>query len=494
MIAAILVAGLAAAGVPAATDPAAAHSAAIAAPPPKAWTTAPPPLARVPSRVATPAPVEVRLANGVRVVVLERHRRPLVQVRLLLPRGAVTDPPRDPGITWLAVHLASDFRERNDHGERLAGEKSLRREVGELGGAFGVAVEPDFSALAVSGYAKDAAKYVALLGDVVTDPRHGASSFEARRGALLDVIEDLESSDPEALERVIVQAAFGTGHPYARSIIGTRKSLEPLGLEDVVAHQEKILAPAGATLLVVGDVTASEVVAAARKAFAGWTREALPPVNVAPTPAPRGPFAVGFLRRSPASTLVACVTRPLADVRASDAALDVFAAAFGAGTRSRLALALREEGGHTYVAHAQVARRRAARALVACAPLDAARADEGLRVFRSALERFRAAGPSEAELTRARALRLAALDEDEEDTSREADAWTEAIAIGPGAPRPEAERRDVGAVTAAEVRRIAAVALRPDGLRWILSGDPAVAAEAVRASGLGRLVALPLDR
>jgi zinc protease len=488
MIARTLAAVLAAAAPPPGGEPAAVPAA------PAAWTAPPPPLARVPARLAAATPVEARLANGVRVVVVERHARPLVEVRLVVPRGGVGDPRNAAGATWLAVHLASDFRERGERGERLVEEKSLRHQVADLGGALGVAVEPDFSAVAVTGYAKDVARYVGLLGDMVTHPRHGASSFEARRDALLDVLEDLESSDPEALERVVAQAAFGTGHPYARSLIGTRQSLVPLGLEDVVAQQEKVLAPAGATLLVVGDVQAGAVIAAARKAFARWDREALAPVAIPAAAAQRGRAEAGFLRRSPASTLVACVTRPLGDVRAADAALDVFAAALGGGGRSRLAVALREDGGHTYVAHARVERRRSARALVACAPLDAARAEEGLRAFRDALAAFRAGPTGAAELARARAFRLAALDDEEEDVAREAAAWVEAIALGPGAPRPEQERADVAAVTAEEVQRIAAAALRPDGLRWILSGDPAVAARAARASGLGRVVALPLDR
>lgn len=490
---ALLLAVLAAAASTArALDPAAAVT---AAPAPRAWSAGPPPaLARVPARVAGPAAVEVRLANGLRVVVLERRRRPVVVARLLLPRGAVTDSERDLGATWLAVHLATDFRERGDQGEDLAGERSIRREVADLGGALAVAVEPDYVSLEVSGYALDLRKYLRVLAGIVTSPRHGEASFAARRDALLDAVEDVEASDPEALERVIAQAAFGAGHPYARSIIGTRASLGALGLEDVTAQQEKVLAPSGATLLVAGDVRAAEVLAEARAAFSRWAREAPPPVAVRPAAAPRGPFDVALLRRRPAATLVACATRPLGDVRASDGALDVLAAALGAGTRSRLAVALREEGGHTYAAQARIVRRRAARALVACAALDATRAEEGLAAFRGALEVFRDAGPTDGELARARATCLADVDGADEDLGQEAAAWTEAIALGRGAPAPPEARREIASATAAEVRRIAATALRPDGIRWILSGEPAAAERAVRATRLGRLGAPPVAR
>lgn len=139
-------------------------------------------------------------------------------------------------------------------------------------------------------------------------------------------------------------------------------------------------------------------------------------------------------------------------------------------------------------------RQRAARALVVCAPLAAARAGEGLRAFRATLEALRGGAPTPEELRRAKALRLAALDGTQEDVDGEAAAWTEALALGLRAPRRAEEAAEIERTTAEEVRRIAAAALRPDAIRWIFSGDPAVAARAVRENGLGRLLGLPLDR
>jgi zinc protease len=463
---------------------------------PAAWSGGPPPppLARTPASPARPAPVDVRLASGLRVVVVERHARPIVTLDLVVPRGTVTDPPRELGVTWLAIHLATDYRERGDQGESLAGEKSLRRQFVELGGSLGAVVQPDFAALRAAGYAQDAGRLLALLGEAVVTPRHGAESYAQRRNALLDALDDLESSSPAALARVVEEAAFGAGHPYARSAIGTRQSLRPLGLEDVVAHQERILAPQGATLLVVGDVRPDRVLADARRAFARWDREAISPVAVPPPAAPRPGAEVGFLRRQPASTLVACVTRPLADVPGSDAAFEVLAAILGEGIRSRLSQALREERGLTYTPHAVLVRRRAARALVACAPLDAARAGEGLGTFRAALEALRAAPPRPEELRRAKALRLAEREEAQDDALRTAEAWLEAIALRGGLPRLEQERAELERVGPDEVRRVAAAALRAESLRWILSGDPAAAARAVQEARLGKLVPLPVGR
>jgi zinc protease len=428
------------------------------------------------------------------VVVVEQHARPVVHLRLLFPHGSVTDPPALAGVTWLAVHLASDYHERPERGENLSWEKSLRRQLAEMGGEVVASVHPDFSALGISGYAQDLGKYLALLGDAVREPRHGAESFSSRRDVLLDWIDDLETSDPAALARVVDEAAFGADHPYARSVIGTKESLAPLGLEDVVAHQERLLAPAGAILLVVGDVTAERVIGETKRAFARWEREPLERVVVPPPAVPRAVQEVAFLRRAPASTLVACVTRSLPDVAGSEAAAEVLAAALGEGMGSRLSLALREAPGLTYTAGATVLRHRAASALVACAPIAADRAEEGLRIFRATLDGLRAAPLSEAELRRAKALRQAWREEAYDDVDRAAEAWIEAIGLRGGAPRLEEERAALERVTAEQVRRVAATVLRPETLRWVLSGDPAAAAKAVQANRLGKLVPFRLGR
>lgn len=457
--------------------------------------TPPGPLAP-PTRVA-PATQRVTLANGLRLVVVEHHRRPIVEVRLVFPQGALGEPERSAGATWLALHLATDYRERADAADEAdvdPGEKSLRSQVAELGGVASAEVGPDHAALGIAGYASDVGRYLRLLADAVLRPRHGERSFKARRDQLLDAIEDLEASDPEALSRVLMGDAFGAGHPYARPVIGRHASVAALGLEDVVAEQERVLVPGGATLLVVGDVRPRAVAAEAAAAFGRWRGRAGPPPGAPPAGARRAARSVGLLRRRPAATLLACASRPLEGVRAPDAVLEVLAAVLGQGARSRLAMALREERGLTYGAEAHLVRRRQARALLACSPLDAARAEEGLQAFREALESLRTRPPGPEEIDRARASRLAAIDASQEDAAACADAWEAALALGQGEPRPDAERRALEQVSAEDVRAAAVAALAPRALRWLVSGDPAAAARAVEANGLGVLTPLSLGR
>ncbi|MFT3916344.1 MAG: insulinase family protein [Anaeromyxobacteraceae bacterium] len=450
-------------------------------------TTPPPALARTSAQ--EPRVTEAMLPEGLRVVVVEHHRRPIASVRLVLARGARSDPPGEAGATWLAANLATDFREEDARGEREYGEKSLRRRLVDMGAAGGAVVTADGAILAVDGYAADLGPVLDLLGEAVISPPCGAESFKGRRDALLDAVEDVESGDPEALERVVVESAFGAGHPYARPARGTRRSLEPFGQEQAVARQRELFVPKGATLLVVGDVKPDAAIAAARKAFRRWAREAAEPELASPPPARPSPArSVAYLRRAPASTLVVCATRPLADVRQPDAALELFGALLGGSFSSRLSEVLREQHQLTYGVTAELVLRRYARALVVCAPLAATRAEEGVRLLRQALEGLRAAPPSVVELDRARAVVSARLETANEDVERSTGTWLDAVLRGQGRPRLAEERAAVAQVTPADLQAIARIALDPATLRWVVSGEPGPANLAARAVQLGPLV------
>lgn len=456
------------------------------APAPWRPTRPPPPLAAAPA--PWPAAREGLLPSGLRVVVVEHHRRPVVAVHLVLPRGALSDPPDGAGLGRLSVALAGDLHERSPEGEELHWEKTFRRQVVELGAIPALQLGSEVTRLAISGYAGDAGAYLRLLAGAVQAPRHGAEAFRVRRNQQLDALEDLETGDPEVLDQLLAEAAFGAGHPYARSVAGTLATVGALGLEDVVAHQARLFAPRGATLLVVGDVAADKVLADARAAFGRWRGDPLPPPSLEAGAAARR-VEPGHLRREPASTLLACATRLVPD-GADDATLDVLAAVIGQGSGSRLMAALREERGLTYGASAQVVRRQRARAFLACSALRADEAVEGLRAFRQVLEAARLAPPGDPELERARALRLAEVEAAGDDVEQLSAAWVEALALGRPAPRLAEERAALERVSAADVQRLGRTVFDPAAVRWILSGDTRVAARAAEAAGLGRPRAL----
>jgi predicted Zn-dependent peptidase len=370
-----------------------------------------------------------------------------------------------------------------------ADERSFRMRVSEMGGSASFGVESDFSDVRIGGYASDTGKYLMMLADAVRHPRHGMRSFDGRRFSAMDRFEDIDSEDPLALQRLIEQSAFGADHPYARSIYGTTASLDSIELQEMMEHQQVVFVPTGATLLIVGDVRPDQVLAEVRKWFGNWQGyKDLDPMPAVPPPAlPGDKHEVSFVPRPGSSTLLTCALRPLPEVRGSDPVLRVLMGVLGEGFGSRLGMALREENGLTYGANAEIVRRRQASALIACSSLQGEKGELGLRLFRGVFDGMRTHPPTEEEVRRAKALRLAEIDSSWDDVLSSTHTWMEALTLGNGTPRLEQERAELERVTVKDVQKLARTLFGKRPVRWVVAGDKALAAKAVEASGFGKL-------
>jgi len=239
-------------------------------PPPPPWEATPPPAPLAATEPSFAKQHTMRLPNGLNVIVVQRPQRPLVQIRLVLPRGYTSDPKKAPGATYLAVKLLGDYHEVDSEGRRKRREKSLRRQVIEIGGSYGGYVGADSSVLTIDGYAKDLTQYFDILMDAILTPRCGSISFNGRRDALIGMLEDIDPSGDDVFFRALSSSIFGKRHPYSRSPYGTIKTLDKMRVQQVERHQEALLSPTGATLIVTGAVKARQVQRAAIESLGPW--------------------------------------------------------------------------------------------------------------------------------------------------------------------------------------------------------------------------------
>ncbi|MHB8876430.1 MAG: M16 family metallopeptidase [Myxococcaceae bacterium] len=452
----------------------------VAAPPPWTRTTAPaalPALAR-----HEPATRMQRLANGLQVVVIEHHRRPVVSARLVFRVGAASEPPDQAGSTWLAISLLGDTYDRRTGGTLdVVSEKPARRQIAEAGGQFRSRVTSDSSWIGIDGYSVDTSRYLGMLARLTMNPRHGEDSFAGRRAAMQDAIDDLALSENGLYVDRLSQLAFGPDHVYARPLIGNAQTLAELHLDQVVKQQARALRPDGTTLLVVGDVDPEAVLKQAAEVFGRWRwqREVEPPKVELPAMPKRR--AVLFVPRQPARATSLCAVRPLSDVNAPDAVLDVLAEIIGDG---RLRESLRERRGLTYHTSAEILRHRHARTLVACTSLRAAETTEGLRIFLQTLAEAGASPFAPAEVERAKEMLIGRLEGGDDDVASSVHTWLTSFDLG-WTTSPGERIAALRSVTAEEVQQLAGQLLKVNGLHLALSGEPGLVEPAFPANGLG---------
>lgn len=209
-----------------------------------------------------PSPEERVLGNGLRVVVFEDHRLPIVQVQLRVAAGAASEPADRPGVASLTGQLL-----RGGTSSRSPAQFSADLEA--LGAAFGVSVLRDM-ALVNSGLRRsDLDAGLELVADAVTSPIFEDESFQiARRQAASQLGQQMQSLAGIAEERV-QESAFGS-HPYGRPLLGSIDALLQMGVPDVQRFHRERWRPDRAVLELAGDVTPAAAFQAAERWFGRW--------------------------------------------------------------------------------------------------------------------------------------------------------------------------------------------------------------------------------
>lgn len=308
--------------------------------------------------VAVPVPVvaERTLPNGLRVAVASRHDVPLIAAVLVTNSGAAGDPRGRAGTAELMATLLTK-------GTATRSAEQIAHEVEALGGSIGAGAGWDGTTLSVSVKTDRIGAAMAVLADVA---RHPAFAPDEIARARTQAIDDagIELTDPRALARMTATKAVFGDTTYGHVASGTVKSLTAITRDDIVRAYAGAATPAGATLVMTGDIDLDGAVALATTAFGDWHGDRIATVNAdsARFPAPRT-VVVDLPGAAQASVIVARPGLARSDDRYYPAI--VANAALGGGFSARLNAEIRVKRGLAYGASSGLDPRRGIGSLTA---------------------------------------------------------------------------------------------------------------------------------
>jgi predicted Zn-dependent peptidase len=202
------------------------------------------------------------LPNGLAVWTIEHGDVPVFTATLLIPAGTIDDPTDRHGLASLTGDLL-------DEGAGTRDALQLAEAFAQMGTQIDVEVGPDATSISVTALSRFIQPLLALVGDVVMRPRLAEPDFRRIRELRISRLRQLSRSATTVADRAFVSAVFGE-HPYGHGALGTTASLGRVTLEETRAFWRRSSRPAGATLVISGQVdrAASE---AAADVFRGWT-------------------------------------------------------------------------------------------------------------------------------------------------------------------------------------------------------------------------------
>jgi len=299
----------------------------------------------------TPPPVRLAtLGNGLELCVVQKHDLPLVEVRLVVKAGWADDPLDRQGAAALTAEML-------DEGVKGRSALALSEAVESLGAELTAGSGFDGTQVSLNVLRGQLDAGLDLMADVVLRPTFPADEFERIRQSYRGR-QQQESVQPQAQgQNEFRRRLFGDKHPYAQpgSGLGTRRTLDALTRNDLLSFHGSWFVPNNASIVVVGDVTPDEAMAAVSRVFGAWKAVPLPDRTPLPEPAYRGPRLVVIDRPGAEQSQILGGYVGMARGDPDYPGFEVLNSAFGAQFASRINLNLREDKGYTYGVRSQLA-------------------------------------------------------------------------------------------------------------------------------------------
>jgi len=200
------------------------------------------------------------LSNGMKVLVVENRRAPVVVSQVWYKVGASYEHDGITGISHVLEHMMFKGTEKHPAGE-------FSEIVAANGGEENAFTGQDFTAY----FQKIANDRLELCIELEADRMRNLTFDEKEFIKELEVVKEerrLRTEDkPTALTYERFNAVAYTNSPYRRPIVGWMEDLDTLTVEDAREWYETWYAPNNATLVVAGDVEAEEVFRLAKQYF-----------------------------------------------------------------------------------------------------------------------------------------------------------------------------------------------------------------------------------
>ena len=421
---------------------------------------------------------EAALPNGMTLLLIENHEQPSLSVTLSFRAGSAYDPAGKEGLSAIVAELLTK-------GTPTRGADQIAATIEGVGGSLAATTGDDFFTVGTDVLSDHADLAFELLGDVTRRATFPADELELARTRYLSSLE-VELSQPENVAtRAFAKEIYGR-HPYGRS--ASPASYKAITRADVVSFAGRRLRPAGALLVVAGDMTLARARALALRAFGSW--RGAPPATPPPpaVPVKRGTDIVLVHRPGSVQSNIVLGNTTFLPTDTGYYAARIATQVLGGGADARLFLILREQKSWTYGSYASLDRNRGLGHWEATFEGRTAVTDSALVELLHQVDRMRAEVIPDTELAAAKGFLVGSFPLTIETPRQIAHVVTTARLLGLGPDYLRRYRERLAGVSALRARAAARRTYRRDALTIVVVGDAKEIYDKLKAVAPVRLV------
>jgi zinc protease len=264
-------------------------------PPPDLSTVAPPPalVARAPEEALAPRPTpdaefrakrppagperafkvpavkRFKLKNGLKVILAESHKLPLVGMELVVKTGNAANPKGQAGLADLTADML-------DEGTKTRNALAIADDLATLGASLGTSAGWDATSLSVTSLSENLDKALAIWADVLMQPAFDEKELARVRDNLVTAMKRRKDSPPVIASLTFSRVLYGQDHPYGWPTSGTEETVKGLTAADVKKFWETYYHPNNAVLVVAGDINEADLKAKVEPLLKDWKAKPVP--------------------------------------------------------------------------------------------------------------------------------------------------------------------------------------------------------------------------
>ena len=338
-------------------------------------------------------PLKTTLANGLRVILLEKHDAPVVSWNLWANVGSVNETDGIAGICHLIEHMIFKGTSRRPVGQ-------IAKEVEAAGGDMNAYTSFDETVFYINMSKRKMEVGLDVLADAAADPAFDETELAREKEVVVEEISRAEDNPSQMVSEDLFAKAYQV-HPYRRPIAGDRNTVRQVSRETLLEFYRRWYVGSNLIFIGVGDFKADQTAKKIEALFAALPAGQPPAQQIPREPAQQTPRCAARGMTIEGFYLDAGV--PIPEFRHRDTpVLDLLAQILGGGPSSRLEQVVKEKKRLvTSIAAASYTPRHPG-LLIASAVLKDGRVREPLRAIWEEMDRLRQARVTPSELARAR--------------------------------------------------------------------------------------------
>jgi zinc protease len=214
-------------------------------------------------------PYRVPLQTGPVAYIAEDRELPLVSLTILVRTGHWVEPEGKEGLTDLGGSLLT----RGGTEARTAEE--LEERLAFLAAQLGSGIQGGAGSVSLNLLSKDLDEGLAILREVLTQPRFQADRFELHKQQMLQAMK--QRNDHSASIESMEQSILAYGAHFWDNRYQTADSVAAVTREDLLEFHRRWFFPSNFTLAVSGDFDRAEMIQKLETLFANWPWAGTPP-------------------------------------------------------------------------------------------------------------------------------------------------------------------------------------------------------------------------